>query len=586
MQPESTASSSNTTPEDAHKINELFRFTSGPRTARIMLVGEVWGYDEEKAQLPFVGSSGHLLRQMLVASGLRPEEILFTNVVNARPRGNDFTDFLYPTAEKKMKVRDLCIKPIVQDGLDKLNALIAHVRPQLIIGCGNIPLWALTSRATVTTKTGYKLPGGVVKWRGSQLHTDTGIPYLPIIHPSAILREYSWRFPTQHDLTSRAKTFISGEVSWIREKKTTAYWKPTYHEVVGCLSRWIKDLETTPLSLAVDIETWKKRDIVCIGFADELRELCIPFFYFQNEKAVDYFTLEQEQHVVALIRQLLMSPKLSIIGQNYIYDYQFIGRKWNVYTPVTYDTMLMHHLLWPGTPKGLDYLASLYTRHYVYWKDESQDWDGSGGHESLWQYNCKDVRETFDIHLELRNIIKSSNFTSQYEFQLEQWKLAAQMMRRGVRVDKSRLETIRKEVTAAAYELEEWLSAVMPADLRFTAAGGHWFQSPKHSMYIFYSVLGLAPILHKKTKQPTFNYEAFATLRKRAPWLTSIFDRLEEYRSIGVYNSHFLDITLSPDTRLRCNFNIGGTETFRWSSSANAFGEGTNFQNIPKGEEE
>jgi hypothetical protein len=46
-----------------------------------------------------------------------------------------------------------------------------------------------------------------------------------------------------------------------------------------------------------------------------------------------------------------------------------------------------------------------------------------------------------------------------------------------------------------------------------------------------------------------------------------------------------LEAKLSPDGRLRCSFNIAHPETHRWSSNSNGFGEGTNLQNIPKGDE-
>jgi DNA polymerase I-like protein with 3'-5' exonuclease and polymerase domains len=36
---------------------------------------------------------------------------------------------------------------------------------------------------------------------------------------------------------------------------------------------------------------------------------------------------------------------------------------------------------------------------------------------------------------------------------------------------------------------------------------------------------------------------------------------------------------------MRCTYNLAGTETFRFSSSEDAFGFGTNLQNIPKGDE-
>lgn len=79
--------------------------------------------------------------------------------------------------------------------------------------------------------------------------------------------------------------------------------------------------------------------------------------------------------------------------------------------------------------------------------------------------------------------------------------------------------------------------------------------------------------------------EALTALGKKNPPYKHLFKVLEVYRSIGVFKSHFLDIDLSPDARLHASFNIGGTETFRWSSSANPFNEATNLQNIPKGDE-
>ena len=56
-------------------------------------------------------------------------------------------------------------------------------------------------------------------------------------------------------------------------------------------------------------------------------------------------------------------------------------------------------------------------------------------------------------------------------------------------------------------------------------------------------------------------------------------------RSLGVFLSTFVNAPLDVDGRMRCSFNIAGTETYRFSSSKNAFGSGMNMQNIPKGGE-
>ncbi len=59
---------------------------------------------------------------------------------------------------------------------------------------------------------------------------------------------------------------------------------------------------------------------------------------------------------------------------------------------------------------------------------------------------------------------------------------------------------------------------------------------------------------------------------------------MQRYRSTGVFLSTFIQAPLDHDRRIRSSYNPVGTETLRFSSRADAFGFGTNLQNIPKGE--
>ncbi|MCE9508005.1 MAG: uracil-DNA glycosylase [Alphaproteobacteria bacterium] len=64
-------------------------FADGAPTARVMLVGEVPGADEDRIGRPFAGASGQLLDKMLAAIGLsRENNVYITNVINWRPPGN------------------------------------------------------------------------------------------------------------------------------------------------------------------------------------------------------------------------------------------------------------------------------------------------------------------------------------------------------------------------------------------------------------------------------------------------------------------------------------------------------------------
>ena len=63
-------------------------FGDGDAAARLMFVGEGPGADEDAQGIPFVGRAGQLLNNMIVAMGLKREEVYIANVVKCRPPGN------------------------------------------------------------------------------------------------------------------------------------------------------------------------------------------------------------------------------------------------------------------------------------------------------------------------------------------------------------------------------------------------------------------------------------------------------------------------------------------------------------------
>src|SRR5690606_8349775 len=104
---------------------------------RIMVVGEAWGESEERAQEPFVGVSGAELNRMLQEAGILRTECYVTNLVNARPPGNDLSAWI-PTRKKEITskhilLRDKMVLPHVKEGYDRLLREIAMVQPTVII---------------------------------------------------------------------------------------------------------------------------------------------------------------------------------------------------------------------------------------------------------------------------------------------------------------------------------------------------------------------------------------------------------------------------------------------------------------------
>jgi DNA polymerase-1 len=75
---------------------------------------------------------------------------------------------------------------------------------------------------------------------------------------------------------------------------------------------------------------------------------------------------------------------------------------------------------------------------------------------------------------------------------------------------------------------------------------------------------------------------AMAELKVKEPLLGRVFNSIGLLRTIGVFHSTFVKAPLDPDGRMRCSYGIAGTVTHRLNSRENAFGTGTNLQNIPR----
>lgn len=145
-------------------------FADGNPNARVMLVGEAPGRDEDIQGKPFVGRSGQLLDRMLAAVGLsraaqdRESAVFITNTIFWRPPGNRT-----PTeAETQM-----CLPFLLRT--------IELQKPDVIVCLGATPAQRLTGRTD-----------GILKLRGKWVTANVNgrnIPLLPTLHPAYLLRQ-------------------------------------------------------------------------------------------------------------------------------------------------------------------------------------------------------------------------------------------------------------------------------------------------------------------------------------------------------------------------------------------------------------
>ena len=538
--------------------------SSGPSSARIMIVGEAPGADEEYHQIPFAGRSGSELTSMLHEAGFIRTECFITNVIKYRPPNNDLDHFIHPkkTSPPPGFVHYLgkFVSPCVVEGVDELQADIARIKPDLIICLGNTPLWALSGGSKA----------GIGTWRGSQLSL-AGTRVLPTYHPAAVLRQWSFRAIAVADLR-RARQWLDGEA---KQRDWNFIVRPGFSTALETLGELKHRADTGPLLLSVDIET-RGGHIACIGFAwSETAAICIPLMCVENQDG--YWDLESEVAVVRAIRALLTHPNVSVVGQNFSYDAQYIHRFWHFTPNVRHDTMLAQGLLWPGLPKALDFLASMYCQHYIYWKDDGKEWDTSIPEEQYWSYNCEDACRTYEVLQAQLPAIAALNLSHQYYLLMRRWFPVQQMMRTGVRINKALRGSMAMDLISAMSEREAWFARVLGHPLNP--------RSSKQMQQLFYDDLRVPVQRNRKTGNASLDDKALTKIKDRVPVLAPLITTISDFRSLGVFLSTFVQAPLDSDGRMRCSYNIVGTETFRFNSSENAFGSGTNLQNIPKGNE-
>jgi len=515
-----------------------------------MIVGEAPGSEEETRGQPFVGMSGQELTRMLHDAGIARETCFLTNVARHRPPGNDIAKFFL---DKKMTKPG----PQLIEGIEELKSEISSVKPNLIIALGNVPLWALTQRR------------GITSWRGSVLTTSQGVKVLPTYHPAAILRQWDWRFIAVHDLR-RAKREAES-----RELTTPSYSfhvRPSFVDTVDHLNSLLTRVRADPLRLSIDIET-RRQHLACLGVAHSaLDAFCIPFICV--ERPAGYWSTDEEFIIVKLLRELLTHPNAQVVGQNFLYDSQYLARYWGFAPRCYMDTMLAHHVCWPGLPKGLDFLSSMYCGFHQYWKAEGKLWDPSVPEEQLWVYNCKDAVITWEVSYALDSTVDKLGLRPQFDFQMDVYHAVFRTMLRGVAVDLS----LRNSLSLSLLDLV----AQRETQMQYLSGRSLNQKSPKQLAAYFYDTLKLPEQRQRKTGKRTCDEDALKVLALREPLVRRLVYSIVEARSLGA-SANVVQTPLDVDSRLRCSYNVAGTVTFRFSSSENAFGNGTNLQNITKG---
>lgn len=332
------------------------QFPSVTPPSGIAFVGEAGGDEEEFAGKPFVGASGRKLNEMLEAAGIDRDACLVTNVIMRHPPLNDFRYFLTKEKgnDKKYALPGLgWLKPEFYSEFDRLAREITDSGVGVVVALGAKALWALTGETKIT------------KCRGTIMDCQLvpGVKVVPTFHPAYVIRTGGWNEDVINDMllavqASKGKVKIPEREIWI---------EPSLEDIREFRRRYLDDAD----EYAVDIETEYKvlKQITCIGFApDDKHAIVIPFTDFRKASGSYWKTVDEELEAWTIVQELLADRSKVKLGQNFMYDMQYLYWNGCMTHGRVDDTMIMAHAISPERPKDLAYLTTTYGSDPTAWK--------------------------------------------------------------------------------------------------------------------------------------------------------------------------------------------------------------------------
>lgn len=532
----------------------MFVRTEGPIDAKIMLVGEAPGEDEDRLGRPFVGRAGNTLNSLLGQAGINRAECLIANVAREKPPANQIPFYFH---DKNCTIPN----PKMIGWMELLKEEIIKYKPNIVVALGNTALWALTGEKGIKAHRGYITESTLVP----------GQKVLPTYHPQAVGYEWSLAFTVIMDLRKarRHSDFpeIPEEDITIVPDATQAQW------VAFCRS-----LIEKPKPVAVDIETSAPGcHINRIGFADDQIAMSLPIlrgrtpvFPEQDELEVWFWTA----------RVLETCP---VIMHNASFDSGVLLRNHGIHTrQMEMDTQVAAHVLYVESAShkdkddkagnvyySLGYLSSIFLDTPAWKHTASQD---------AGMYNARDVGYTRQLRDFFMEELKRQNLLSVFGYEMGQLPVATMMQLQGLNVDVEGLGKFAEDLRVEIKDIKHRLNTMAGKEINYS--------SPIQVKQLLYDERQL-PVQYKRRKsireerKVTTDEEALEKLARTVS--DPIVPLILDYRKKTKMLSSFADVPVSPQGKVHTSYNPTGTSSGRWSSSKSIidpFGSG-NLQNVP-----
>lgn len=542
--------------------NQFPRFLSSQRLA---IIGEAPGTDEvnnldargNPDPKPFVGASGRLLKGLLGALKISSEQVYLGNVCQYQPEGNKISNFAWEGTE-------------IQAGITQLREDMAAYKPTMILGLGTTALRFLNPDVCYYDKDEFVVP--ISDYRGSLFWSPTlDCKSLAAYHPAYVLRDYSSLPLLRFDIN---RAWLQAAFRELNLPQRQFVIRPTIQQVTDFLN----DVIIHKRKVAFDVE----------GYNDNVGITMLSIFTSPNMGIViplwidgsHYWSLEDEVLVWELLARLMSDASIHKIVQNGAYEiFMFLWKFRLICTGITDDTMFKHWECFPEFEKSLAMQCSIYTLEPFYKNERT-----SGNTDVKLTYNAKDSGVTFECSNAQDSLISQQPSSSNhYLFNMDLLYTMVYMQCRGTLIS---TDAITKNQTENEAEL-----ATVQAELDSLVGQPINAKSTPQKAELLYDILGYEPSKRwgRVTDEETLHRYY---LKHRNP----IVKKLIRCVNLRTRRSDINKLSTNADGRIRCNFNLVGTNTGRLSSTASnalepAFTKtgilkwvetGTNLQNVTK----
>lgn len=522
----------------------------GPLDAKLMIVGEVPGLENERAS--------QQLRGWMMESGIDPDSVRFENLCKYRPPGNKLSAFI-----EKGKPNDK-----LMEGLFELMEMIDLVKPNLIFGVGSNVLKFLTDKGYWNAE--HRSYAGIDTWRGSiwDCKLAPGTKVVCSYHPVYLTREGMKNHGTF--LADLARVKEDMEFPEFRYPVKELFPAP-----VGNVKQEIRErlLDSPKDSIfTIDIEYLSKKKgqrgkLICIGITNH------------RDWAASFPTDLPGEFEFA--KELVMSGH-PLNMQNSMFDASIL--EWHfgmaVQPFVAYDTMVAAHAANIELPKGLDYLESIYTRQpnhkdMINWEDVKA---GRQPFSDVYTYNAMDVWTQHEIMEEqIKWDLNDPKVKAVFDHEMALLQPLWECSRRGVKLDLPYLDELREQMVSEISLMKGLLHSISGRPINV--------KSGNDMAWLLHDFLKL-PITRKtKTGKPKNDDKTLAAylVKCKVDKQVAVLDLVRDIRNRRDLLSKFINVELDEDERSRGHYDPTKTVTGRLSSKKFfPTGRGHQQQNIPR----